>query len=38
MGVHGMLFGEEALYLSHLPMFEGPHNFQLILEVGSTMP
>ncbi len=35
MGVHGMLlFGEEALYLSHLPMFESPHNFQVILEVG----
>jgi hypothetical protein len=35
MGIHGMLlFGEEALYLSHLPMFEGPHNFQVLLEVG----
>jgi hypothetical protein len=35
MGVHGMLlFGEEPLYLSHLPMFESPHNFQVILEVG----
>jgi hypothetical protein len=35
MGVHGMLlFGEEALYLSHLPMFERPHNFQVLLEVG----
>jgi hypothetical protein len=35
MGVHGMLlFGEEPLYLSHLPMFESPHNFQVLLEVG----
>jgi len=35
MGLHGMLlFGEQALYLSHLPMFERPHNFQVLLEVG----
>jgi hypothetical protein len=35
MGVHGMLlFGEEPLYLSHLPMFDSPHNFQVILQVG----
>lgn len=35
MGVHGMLlFGEDALYLSHLPMFQSPHNFQVILEAG----
>ena len=35
MGFHGMLlFGEETLYLSHLPMFEGPHNFQVLLEAG----
>ena len=34
MGVHGMLlFGQETLYLSHLPMFQSPHNFQVILEV-----
>jgi hypothetical protein len=33
-GVHGMLlFGEEELYLSHLPMFASPHNFQVLLEV-----
>jgi hypothetical protein len=33
-GTHGMLlFGEETLYLSHLPMFMPPHNFQVILEV-----
>jgi hypothetical protein len=31
-GTHGMLlFGEETLYLSHLPMFMSPHNFQVIL-------
>jgi hypothetical protein len=35
MGVHGMLlFGGDALYVSHLPMFDSPHNFQVILEVG----
>ncbi|MEO6531315.1 MAG: hypothetical protein ABIN10_09785, partial [Specibacter sp.] len=35
MGVHGMLlFGQETLYLSHLPMFHSPHNFQVIIEVG----
>lgn len=35
-GIHGMLLfgGQEALYLSHLPMFASPHNFQVILEVG----
>ena len=34
-GVHGMLLlGDEALYLSHLPMFSAPHNFQVILEVS----
>jgi hypothetical protein len=33
-GVHGMLlFGGEELYLSHLPMFASPHNFQVLLEV-----
>jgi hypothetical protein len=31
---HGMLlFGEQTAYLSHLPMFGPPHNFQAILEV-----
>lgn len=35
VGVHGMLlFGDEAVYLSHLPMFAPPHNFQVILEVA----
>jgi hypothetical protein len=34
MGVHGMLlFGQDTLYMSHLPMFQSPHNFQVILEV-----
>lgn len=33
-GVHGMLlFGEETLYLSHLPMFMPKHGYQVILEV-----
>ncbi|MBK22755.1 MAG: hypothetical protein CME70_02015 [Halobacteriovorax sp.] len=32
--VHGMvLFGEEETYLSHLPMFHNPHNYQSILKV-----
>ncbi len=29
-----LLFGEEVVYLSHLPMFAPPHNFQVILEVA----
>ena len=34
-GVHGMLlFGSDVLYLSHLPMFMSPHNFQVLLEAG----
>src|SRR5687768_12765652 len=34
MGLHGMLlFGAGPIYLSHLPMFGLPHNFQVILEV-----
>src|SRR4030095_4450266 len=34
MGGHGMLvFGENVLYMSHLPMFMRPHNFQVLLEV-----
>lgn len=33
-GVHGMLvLGEETVYLSHLPMFMAPHDFQVLLEV-----
>lgn len=34
MGGHGMLvFGEDPVYFSHLPMFGPPHNFQVLLEV-----
>jgi hypothetical protein len=33
-GMHGMLlFGEKALYLSHLPMFMSMHDHQVIMEV-----
>ena len=32
--VHGMLiFGDGPIYLSHLPMFQPPHDLQLIVEV-----
>ena len=35
-GTHGMLlFGEETLYLSHLPMFMSLHNFLGGLSSGS---
>ncbi len=35
MGTHGVLVvGEDPIYLSHLPMFMSPHDFQVILEVG----
>jgi hypothetical protein len=34
VGIHGMLlFGEGKIYLSHLPMFDPPHNFQALLQV-----
>ncbi len=34
VGVHGMLMvGEDAIFLSHLPMFQPPHNFQVLLRV-----
>lgn len=34
-GVHGMLlFGCEKTYLSHLPIFHSPHDYQVILEVN----
>lgn len=34
-GVHGMLlFGDGPFYLSHLPMFSPPHNYQAILRVS----
>ena len=33
-GVHGMwLVGESPVYVSHLPMFMVPHNYQVILKV-----
>lgn len=32
--VHGMLvLGDGPVYLSHLPMFHGPHDYQVLLEV-----
>ena len=35
--VHGMLMvGEEMVYLSHLPMFMSPHDYQVILAVTLT--
>lgn len=34
-GRHGMLlFGEDPVFLSHLPMYARPHNVQVLLEVG----
>ena len=34
VGIHGMLlFGGGKIYLSHLPMFDPPHNFQVLLRV-----
>lgn len=33
--VHGMLlFGNDNLYLSHLPMFHPPHDYQVILKIA----
>lgn len=33
--VHGMLlFGNNKIYVSHLPMFHSPHDCQVLLEVG----
>jgi hypothetical protein len=32
--VHGMvIFGNEKIYAYHLPMFDAPHNYQVILEL-----
>lgn len=31
-----MIVGEKSVYLSHLPMFMSPHNFQVILEATFT--
>lgn len=34
IGIHGMLLvGDKPMYLSHLPMFMPPHNYQVILKV-----
>jgi hypothetical protein len=39
IGRHGMLlFGAEPAYLSHLPMYACPHNFQVLLEVEPDRP
>jgi hypothetical protein len=36
-GVHGMLIvGEQTVYLSHLPIFGSPHDYQVILEATFT--
>ena len=33
--IHGMLMvGTQTIFLSHLPMFHRPHDYQVILEVG----
>ena len=33
--VHGMLiFGQQKTYVSHLPMYHSPHDYQLIMEEG----
>jgi len=35
VGVHGMLLvGSDPVYLSHLPMFMAPHNYQVLLKVS----
>lgn len=35
--VHGMvIFGKSSIYLSHLPMFHSPHDYQAIMEVEIT--
>ena len=36
---HGMVIvGEQAVFLSHLPMFMSPHDYQVILEATLTKP
>lgn len=38
-GVHGMvLFGRDALYASHLPMYEAPHDVQAVLRLHPRVP
>jgi hypothetical protein len=35
VGKHGMvLFGREKLHLSHIPMFDAPHDLQLVVEAN----
>src|SRR5262249_55424081 len=37
--VHGMLIvGEQTVFLSHLPLFHRPHDYQVLLEAGFTKP
>ena len=37
--VHGMLIvGEQTVFLSHLPMFGSPHDYQVILEAAFSKP
>ena len=37
--VHGMLiFGKETVFLSHLPIFGSPHDYQVILEAAFAKP
>jgi hypothetical protein len=37
--VHGMLIvGEQSVYLSHLPLFGSPHDFQVLLEATFSKP
>ncbi|MGE3974950.1 MAG: hypothetical protein AB7F59_10530 [Bdellovibrionales bacterium] len=32
---HGMVvFGKNATYVSHLPMFHAPHDYQLVMKVS----
>ena len=39
VGRHAMLlFGGDPVYLSHLPMYAGPDNFQVLLEAGPDSP
>lgn len=36
-GVHGMLvFGDSAIYLSHLPLYRAPHDWQIVLRATVT--
>jgi hypothetical protein len=38
-GLHGMLIvGEQTVFLSHLPTFESPHDYQVLLEAAFAKP